>query len=378
MSGLSYRVCTRCVMDTTDPGIAFDAEGVCNHCHSHIAALAAVHRGAEGRERMTKIAEQIRREGAGKPYDCVIGVSGGVDSTYVAWLVRQLGLRPLAVHLDNGWNSDIAVRNIARTIEKLGIDLFTHVIDWEEYRGIQRAFLKASVPDVEIPTDHAIVATLYAVARKHHVRTIVSGHNDATESHLPRAWSQGHLDYGYIRDVHRRFGGGRVSTFPRIGFVRYLNNVVSGLDTIHLLNDADYSREEALSRITAELGWQDYGGKHHESVFTRWYQGCYLPRKFGYDKRKCHLSSLVSSGEMTRDAALAKLQQPPYDEAVQEQDCDYVAKKLGFTRAELDAIIAAPPARFEDFDSYGKRINGRLFRAARRARKQVLRAAGRA
>jgi N-acetyl sugar amidotransferase len=378
MNSLNHRVCSRCVMDTTDPNIEFDADGVCNHCHAHLNALATnVHRGAEGRERMMKIADEIRRQGAGKAYDCVIGVSGGVDSTYTAWLVKEIGLRPLAVHLDNGWNSEIGVRNIARTIEKLGIDLYTHVIDWEEYKDIQRAFLKASVPDVEIPTDHAIIATLYTVARKHGIRTIISGHNDATESHLPGAWSQGHLDYGYIHDVHKRFGTGRTATFPKIGFVRYINNLISGLDTVLLLNYVDYSREEAMSRI-AELGWQDYGGKHHESIFTRWYQGCYLPRKFGFDKRKCHLSSLVSTGEITRDQALAKLQQPPYDEDVQDQDCDYVAKKLGFTRAQLDEIMRAPPAFFEQFNSYGKMLNNPFFMAARKARKAVLKASGRA
>lgn len=378
MSSLTYRVCTRCVMDTTDPDIVFDADGVCNHCHLHQTALATrVHRGAEGRERMMKLADEIRAAGKGKPYDCVIGVSGGVDSTYTAWLVKQIGLRPLAVHLDNGWNSEIGVRNIARTIEKLGIDLYTHVIDWEEYKDLQRAFLKANVPDVEILTDHAIIATLYNVANKHGVGTIISGHNDATESHLPGAWSQGHLDYGYIQDIHRRFGSGKVSTFPKISFARYLRNMTrGGFNTVFLLNYADYSREEAMSRI-AELGWQDYGGKHHESLFTRWYQGVYLPRKFGYDKRKSHLSSLISTGEISRDQALARLQQPTYDEAVQEQDCDYVAKKLGFTRAELDAIMAAPPAHFDQFNSYWKTLSNPFFMSVRRARKAVLKAAGR-
>ncbi len=379
MNALSYRVCTRCVMDTTDPQIEFDADGVCNHCHTHRRALIErVHNGADGRARMEAIADDIRRQGAGKPYDCLIGVSGGVDSTYTAWLVKDLGLRPLAVHLDNGWNSDIAVKNIAKTIERLGIDLFTHVIDWEEYKDIQRAFLLANVPDVEIPTDHAIIATLYNVANRHGVRTIVSGHNDATESHLPRAWSQGHLDYGYIKGIHNRFGNGKATTFPKIGFTRYLRNLNVGFDTVLLLNYADYSREEAVRRITTDLGWEDYGGKHHESIFTRWYQGVYLPRKFDYDKRKCHLSSLISSGEITRDQALAKLQQPTYDEEVQEQDCDYVAKKLGFTRAELDAIMAAPPAQFDDYDSYLKLINSPAFRVVRSARKKVLQAAGRA
>lgn len=372
MSSLTYRVCSRCVMDTTDPDIVFDEDGVCNHCHTHLASLKNnVFGGDEGRARLDAIVEQLKREGRGKPYDCLIGVSGGVDSSYTVWLVKELGLRPLAMHLDNGWNSEIGVRNIERALDKFGIDLVTHVIDWEEYKDIQRAFLKAGVPDVEVPYDHAIIAGLYDVARRHNITTIISGHNDATESHLPRAWSQGHVDYGYVHDVHKRFGSGRVSTFPRIGFFRFLHNVRKGFNTVFLLNYIDYSRDEAVSRITSELGWQDYGGKHHESIFTRWYQGVYLPRKFGFDKRKCHLSSLISSGEITRDEALAKLQQPSYDEAQQEEDTDYVAKKLGFSRAELDAIIKGPTANFNDFRSYTKVLNGPYFKAANAIRKKL-------
>lgn len=375
MTNLSYRVCTRCVMDTTDPLIEFDEDGVCNHCHIHQRALAErVRTGEQGAAELDAIVARIKREGQGKAYDCIIGVSGGVDSTYTAWLVKKLGLRPLAVHLDNGWNSEIGVRNIEQTVERLGIDLYTHVIDWEEFKGIQRAFLLADVPDVEIPTDHAIIAILHGLARKNGITAVVSGHNDATESHLPGSWSQGHLDYGYIHGIHRRFSTGKVSTFPRIGFTRYARYMSVGFETIMLLNYTDYSREEAVSRITSELGWKDYGGKHHESIFTRWYQGVYLPRKFGFDKRKCHLSSLVSTGEITRDQALAKLQQPTYDEDVQEQDCDYVAKKLGFTRAELDAIMAAPPKHFNDYDSYWKMINTPVFRAVRDVRRKVRRA----
>ncbi|MCW3835408.1 N-acetyl sugar amidotransferase [Sphingomonas canadensis] len=365
---LSYRVCTRCVMDTTDPDIRFDAAGVCNHCHEHDAAIATqVLHGAEGQARMVAIADRLRRRNAGRRYDCIIGVSGGVDSTYVAWLVKDLGLRPLAVHLDNGWNSEIAVSNIAATIDALEIDLYTHVIDWEEYKDIQRAFLLASVPDVEVPTDHAINTIMFRVAEKFGVRTVMRGGNVMTESHHPPAWSQGHMDYGYISGIHRRFGSGRVKTFPHINFVEFLRMYRGGfVETIDVLNYADYSREKALDRIQADLGWRDYGGKHHESVFTRWFQGVYLPRKFGFDKRKMHLSSLVSTGEITRDQARAKLQQPTYDEQLQEDDCAFVAKKLGFTRAEFDAIMAAPPASFADFESWEKRLTGPFFNAARK------------
>lgn len=368
----AYRICSRCVMDSSDPQIVFDQDGVCNHCHTHLRALETeVWSGEDGRRRLEAIADKIKREGAGKPYDCLIGVSGGVDSTYTAWLVKQLGLRPLAVHLDNGWNSEIAVKNISNTLQRLDIDLHTHVIDWDEYRDIQRAFLKASVPDVEVPTDHAILATLHAVAAKYRIGTIISGGNIRTESHLPGAWSQGHIDYGYIHDVHSRFGSGRVKTFPHFSFYRYLSYITSGSNQVYVLNYVDFSKDEATALIERELGWQDYGGKHHESLFTRWYQGCYLPRKFGYDKRRTHLSSLISTGQITRDEALRALQPPPYDEALQDSDTDFVAKKLGFTRAELDAIMAAPPARFEDFNSYRKVLAGPAFQAIRKVRRMV-------
>lgn len=372
MSTIAYRICQRCVMDTSDPQIVFDEDGVCHHCHAHAHVLAtAVFSGEEGRRRLDPIVERIKREGQGKDYDCIIGVSGGVDSTYTAWLAKQLGLRPLAVHLDNGWNSEIAVRNISNTIQRLGIDLYTHVIDWEEFRDIQRAFLLASVPDVEVPSDHAITSVLLKTAEKHGIRTIISGSNPRTESHLPLAWSQGHSDFGYIHDVHRKFGTGRTKTYPHLNFVGYLSWRQGAFAILDVLSYVDFSRDKAIELIERELGWRDYGGKHHESIFTRWYQGCYLPKKFGFDKRRSHLSSLISCGQLTREAALAELQPPPYDERLQDEDTNFVAKKLGFTRAELDAIMQARPARFEDFHSYGKIFDSRAFRTLRAVRRSL-------
>jgi N-acetyl sugar amidotransferase len=368
MSSLTYRVCSRCVMDTSDPDITFDDDGVCNHCHTHQQVITRLgsqeHRAAE----LAAIVSNVKRKGAGLRYDCIIGISGGVDSTYVAWLVKQLGLRPLAVHVDNGWNSDTAVKNIAHFIELLGIDLFTDVLDWDEFRDLQRAFLLASVPDVEIPTDHIVWAAMFRAAKQHGVRSIISGVNERTESHLPPAWSRGHRDFGYIKDVHSKFGLLPLRKLPHFSFFDHVSRVqVDGV--IPILNYTEFSRDEAVSIIENELGWRDYGGKHHESVFTRWYQGCYLLRKFGFDKRRSHLSSLVSSGQMTRDRALAALQPPPYDEALQDEDCIYVAKKLGINKAEFDAIMTAPPCQFSDFESYAKVLNTPAFRALRSVRK---------
>lgn len=369
---LSYRICSRCVMDSSDPDITFDEAGVCNHCHEHLASLASkVAKGEEGRRQLEAFAKEIKRRGKGKENDCIVGVSGGVDSTYVAWLTKELGLRPLIVHVDNGWNSEIAVRNIYRFTEKLGLNLFTVVFDWEEFRDLQRAFLLASVPDVEIPTDHMVWAAVFKVASQRNIPFVISGTNHQTESHLPGAWSRGHRDFGYIRDVHEKFGARSIGKLPRFGFPKFVQHFAYGMKVIPVLDYIDYSKEKAVELIQREVGWQDYGGKHHESIFTRWYQGCYLPRKFGFDKRRTHLSSLISSGQMTRDAALASLQPPPYDEAMQDEDCRYVAKKLGFTQEEFDAIMVAPPRRFEDFKSFTKIIDGRAFGMIRGLRRKL-------
>lgn len=359
---VGYRICVRCVMDTSDPDIAFDAEGVCHHCRRHQQVIAAHQRSASD---LSSVVEGIKRKGRGRRYDCVIGVSGGVDSTYTAWLVKQCGLRPLAVHLDNGWNSEIAVRNIANTLKALDIDLETCVLDWDEFRDIQRAFLLASVPDVDIPTDHAIIASLRRCAGRYGIPTIVTGHNDRTESHLPAAWSRGHTDFGYIRAVHAKYGSRPLRTFPRISFPAYLWMIHNSFGTVPLLNHVSYSRDEARATIARELDWSPYGGKHHESVFTRWYQGVYLPNKFGFDKRRTHLSSLVSSGQVSRSDALLSLHEPTYEPPLQAQDTVYVAKKLGFTATDFQAILQARPRRFSDYDSYAKSIDRGLLRLTR-------------
>ncbi len=339
-------------MDTTDPNIEFDDAGVCNHCHRYDRLVQRlVVPPAEREQTLARLAEEIRAGGKGKDYDCIVGVSGGVDSTYVAYAVKKLNLRPLAVHLDNGWDSELAVKNIENVLKKLDIDLYTHVIDWEEFKDLQLAFLRASTPDSEIPTDHAILALMHQMARKVGVRYIIAGFNVRTESHLPWAWSQGYLDYAYIRTVHRRFGTLPRRTFPHLGFWEshwylLIQKVVS------ILNCMDYRKQNAMQVLEHELGWKYYGGKHYESIYTRFYQGYILPRKFGYDKRKTHLSSLICSGEMTRAQALQELTTDPYPPALQQEDREYVIKKLGLTSSEFEAIMALPKKRYEDYDSW--------------------------
>jgi N-acetyl sugar amidotransferase len=361
----TYQICTRCIMDTTDPGIQFDEQGVCNHCRAYDRAVARRSlTGEAGRHKLQEIAGKIRERGAGKPYDCVIGVSGGVDSTFVAYKVKQLGLRPLAVHLDNGWDSELAVKNIEQTLKQLGIDLYTEVLDWEEFKDLQLSFLKASTPDSEIPSDHAIMATLRHMARKIGVQYVIAGVNIRTESHLPTAWSQGHLDWKYIYGVQKQFGTVELKTFPHMDYWTHLYYRLTQ-KWIDVLNYVDYVKQDAMAILEREIGWKYYGGKHYESIYTRFYQGYILPRKFGYDKRRTHFSSLICSGEMARDAALAELEKETYPPELQADDRAYVVKKLGLTDEQFEAIMNLPKKSYWDYPSYGRSYQGQIYRAAR-------------
>lgn len=358
------RVCTRCVMDTTDPDITFDADGVCNHCHTYDRLVAAtVRTGADGERQLAAAVEKIRRDGEGKEYDCAIGISGGVDSTFVAYKVKQLGLRPIAVHLDNGWDSEIAATNISAALRALGIDLETLVIDWEEFKDIQLAFLRAGVADCEIPSDHAIVSSVHKVAAEHSIKHTIWGYNTKTETHLPKAWSRGHLDWRYIRGIHKQFGSGRVRTFPHLNFMGSLGLYRAA--NLNLLDYVDYVKADAMALLQRDLGWRSYGGKHHENIYTRWYQGWFLPTRFGYDKRKTHLSSLICSGQITRDQAREELMQPTYSIELQRADTDYVIKKFGLTETSFAAIMNAPRKSFDDYPSYAKLREGRPYQIAR-------------
>ena len=363
-------------MDTTDPGITFDAAGVCNHCHAYERQVAAhVKHGVAGRDALAAAVERMKRDGAGNQYDCAIGISGGVDSTFVAYQVKQLGLRPIAVHLDNGWDSEIAATNIGSALRTLKIDLETLVIDWEEFKDLQLAFLRSGVPDCEIPSDHAIVASVHQVAKQHGLKHTIWGYNTRTETHLPREWSQGHLDWRYIRSIHRRYGSGRIRTFPHLDFWGSLG--LFRVTAINLLDYIDYVKADAIEILQRDLGWRSYGGKHHENIYTRWYQGWFLPTRFGYDKRKTHLSSLICSGQITRDQALQQLQQPPYDVELQRNDTEYVIKKLGLNGDSFRAIMEAPKRNYRDFPSYSSLRAGWPYKALRSVYRQGKRLAGR-
>jgi N-acetyl sugar amidotransferase len=350
--------CRQCIMDTSDPDITFDSEGICNHCRRY-AGLAAERLipAAERPDRLRALVERVKRDGQGKAYDCIIGVSGGVDSTYVAFLSHELGLRPLAVHFDNGWNSELAVANIEKTLNTLGIDLYTYVVDWPEFRDLQLSFLRASTPDGEVPTDHAIVALLYRMASKHGLKHILLGVNVISEAVMPLKWGYGYADLRYISAVHRQFGGLALKTYPRYSLPQLFNFMfLKNIAIVPLLDYIDYRKTEAMEAIKSKLGWTYYGGKHYESIYTRFFQSYVLPRKFNIDKRRAHYSNLVMSAQISRDEALRLMTEPIFSEVGLAQDRDYTVKKFGLTAAEFDAIMALPPKTFLDYPNSYRRI----------------------
>lgn len=346
-----YQRCTRTIMDTTDPDIWFDENGVSSHALVFDERVAPVLFPAQRGERLgelDKLVTTIKAAGQGKPYDCVIGVSGGVDSSYLALQAVKLGLRPLAVHFDSGWNSELAVGNIHSLVTTLGLDLYTHVADWREMKDLQLSFLKASVANADTPTDHAFGWVAYTQAAKYGIKYILSGSNYASESILPESWGYNADDSRHLKAVQRRFGKVKLKTYPVMGmFKRHIwYPFARRIQIVAPLNYMPFAYKDAKRAITEELGWRDYGGKHYESVFTRYFQGYYLPHKFGYDKRLAHYSSLILSDQITRDEALSLLETTNYPEDLRKQDHEFIAKKLGVTLEELEAFCALPSVSY--------------------------------
>lgn len=347
---MKYQICTNCVMDTSDPEIIFDVHGVCNYCNSYEARKKLFVPSQEEKSKyLNEMVDYCKNKGKNKKYDCIIGVSGGVDSTYVAYKIKELGLRPLAIHLDNGWDAELAVSNIRNVLKNLDIELYTYVLDWDEFRSLQVAFLKASTPDSEIPTDHAISALLKDYAAKEDLPLIL-GVNFSSESILPRTWSQGHMDWGYIKKVNSLFGEKKLKDFPHYSvFKRIYWNRIKRLKIFEVLNYIDYDKEKAKQFLIQQLGWRDYGGKHHESIYTKFFQAYILPTKFGFDKRRAHFSSLILAGYMSRSSALAELGKPLYNEKELQEHLIYVPKKLGISLEEFENIMKTPPRKYEEF-----------------------------
>lgn len=344
--GLASRVCSRCVYDDTITSIVFDGNGVCQFCKIHDAMEHKYPLGQAGADRLAGLVERIKAAGQGREYDCVVGVSGGVDSTYTLLQAVRLGLRPLAVHFDNGWNSEIAVRNIENATRTLNVPLETHVADWDDFRRLQISFLKASTSDAEIPTDMAISAVLLRTSAKLGLRYVLSGHSFRAEGIVPRDWT--YFDGRYIRAVHKQFSGSSKTSIPNLSLptlVWYM--FCRRIQLLPFLNYMEYDKQSAAEVIAREVGWQDYGGHHHESVYTHFFQSYLLPRKFGIDKRKLGFSARIRSGRLDRQEALDILAASAYPE--NPDIVEYTRHKLELSEAEFAAILAAPVKTFRDY-----------------------------
>lgn len=337
-------------MDTSVHHIEFNADGVCSYCAAYEAAVLELPPESQRSQELERIISEVRAGGRGKDYDCVLGVSGGVDSSYLACVLRDHQLRVLAVQFDNGWNTELAVKNIELLCRKLKMDLSTYVVDWEEFRDLQLAFFRSGVANLEAPSDHGIFAALYKVADKYGIKAIMNGNNVATEQISVPAYGYTYADVGHLRAIHARYGSRRLKTFPQMGLLKLLfYRKIKGIRPYNLLNYVPYSRRQAIERLERDIGWRDYGGKHQESIITRFHQGYILPKKYKLDKRRAHLSNLIYSGQISRDEALKVLQEPPYPPAVMEQDAEYVIKKLGITSEEFEQIMAEPPKSYRDY-----------------------------
>lgn len=337
-----YRQCAISVMDNiADPHISFDEDGICNYFREYKEAEKQVgSKGLAGKAKQENLAKQIIQSKGKGDYNCILGLSGGADSTYLALLARELGLTPLLVHFDYGWNSETATQNIENVVKATGFDLYTVVMDWPEFRSLQRSYFKASVLDLDVPADHMIFGALFQTAKKYKIKYVLSGNNIWTEHTLPKAWNYNKFDLVNLRNIHKSFENTSLKHLPALGLWQYAYyQLVTNVKRVNFLDWQEYNRAEILSIIENELGWRNYGGKHHESVFTRFYQGYILPKKFNIDKRKAHLSNMIFSGQLTKAEALEELSKPAYPERMQEEDKQYVAKKLGFTDDEFEAVL---------------------------------------
>lgn len=349
-----YNICNKCVMDTSDSAITFDKKGICNHCNEYLErAKVSLKHHEKGQLELQNILTDAKKTGKGHQYDCIIGLSGGVDSSYVAYKIKKLGLRPLAVHFDSGWNSEQAVKNIENIVQKLGIDLYTHVCDWREMRDLQLSYFRAGVINADIPMDHAFMVVLHKIARKKNIKYFFSGHNFETEAILPRSWAYKATDVKNIKAIQKRFGSIKLKQFPLESIVKNLyTRFIFGFKKVDLLDFEQYDKATAMALIENELGWKYYGGKHYESIFTRFYQGYYLPKRFNVDKRRAHLSTLINSGQISREDAMSELNKPSYpDDKLLQQDMEFVPKKLGISLQQLRMIMEEPTHEHEEYDN---------------------------
>lgn len=352
---LSYQICSKCIMDTTDSEIRFNDKGICNHCIKFEEETKKKwFPNSQGKRKLNDIFEKIKLDGKKHQYDCILGLSGGIDSSYLALVLKDSGLRPLVVHVDAGWNSELAVYNIEKLVKYCDYDLHTHVMDWPEVRDLQLAYLKSGVANQDVVQDHAFFSSLYHYAVKNNIKYVISGGNIATESVFPSSWHHSAMDAFNLHAIHKKFGKLKLKHFKTIGFFSYFfyYPFIKGMTVVRPLNLMRYQKNEALKILKEKIGYKEYGYKHGESVFTKFFQNYYLPEKFGIDKRKPHFSSQILSGEITREQAINKLKQKLYDKNDLIDDKVYIAKKLGIKIDELDSMIMAKNHYYFEYSNW--------------------------
>jgi N-acetyl sugar amidotransferase len=357
-----YQICTNCVMDTSDSRITFDENGVCDHCRDFYANVKPNwHTDERGRAELEKIVAKIKEDGKKRDFDCILGMSGGVDSSYLLHLaVTELGLRPLVFHVDGGWNSELAVNNIQVMIDKLGLDLFTEVINWEEMKDFQLAFFKSGLPHIDIPQDHAFVATLYKFAEKYDIRYILNGGNISTECvRNPMEFLYYGTDMVHLKDIRSKFSTNKMETYPFSHVLKhkFYLRYIKGVQVVKPLNYMPYFKEDALKLLADTYGWKPYPQKHFESRFTKFYEGYWLPERFGFDTRRVQFSSLILTGQMTREEAIEKMKVPAYNPVTIEDEFNYIATKLGITSEELHGYFNMPKKFYWDYKNMESMFN---------------------
>lgn len=340
-------ICTKCILDSKIPNIVFDAYGVCNYCRTLEDKVMRYPIDEKGELIFSEILKRIKIEGKTQEYDCIIGVSGGFDSSYLLHLLHSNGIRPLAVHFDNGWNSEDSVRNLKILLDKLGVELFTYVVEWEEFKKLQVGFLRASVPDVEVLTDWAITKILINAAKKFKIKTLITGGNFRTEGIIPRDWT--YFDVKYFNYIIKNICQVKLSSYPKLTFWDQIQYNLNKNKFVDILNYKSFNKAEILVELKEKYDYNYYGGKHYESVFTRWFQGIYLPKKFNIDKRLIHLSALICSNQISREEALNEMKKPTYPLELQKKDEIYIMKKLELNESDYDEIMNSPPKSYKDF-----------------------------
>lgn len=352
----TYQICTNCVMDTSDSKITFDEKGVCDHCNTYYKDIEPVWNYGKGREKeLNSMADKIKASGKSKDFDCILGMSGGIDSSYLLYLAKEkLGLRPLVFHVDAGWNTQLAVNNIERLVDKLNLDLFTEVINWEEMKDLQLAYFKSGVPHIDVPQDHAFFATMYHFASKYKVNYILTGGNYSTECvRNPIEWMYYQSDSVQLKDIHKKFGQIPLADYAvtNILWHKVYLPYVKKIKVLRPLDYMQYNKQEAMDLLQNEFGWQPYPQKHFESRFTRFYESYWLPERFGYDTRRVQFSSLILTGQMSREDALNQLKLPAYDSEEIKHEFEFVANKLGISKDELQTYFNMPKKTHLDYKS---------------------------